>query len=64
MHDIINSKKMDDGIIVVWNENGLIKDRLFTYQELIDTKINAADLVDRPMLYKIDMSLNTYVIKR
>jgi hypothetical protein len=64
MHDIVNSKKMDEGVIVVWNEGGLIKDRLFTYQDLIDMKINAADLVDRPMLYKIDMVLNTYVLKR
>jgi hypothetical protein len=64
MQDLVSSKKMDDTIIVVWNESGQIKDRSFTYQELIDMKINADDLLDRPMLYKIDMELNKYVLKR
>jgi len=64
MQDLVSSKKMDDSIIVVWNESGQIKDRSFTYQELIDMKINADDLLDRPMLYKIDMELNKYVLKR
>jgi len=64
MQDLVSSKKMDDTIIVVWNESGQIKDRSFTYQDLIDMKINADDLLDRPMLYKIDMELNKYVLKR
>jgi hypothetical protein len=29
----------------------------------IDMKIDAADLLDRPMLCKIDMVLNMYVLK-
>lgn len=64
MHDIVSSKRVDDGIIVVWTENGQVKDRSFTYQELVDMKIDAADLLDRPMLYKIEMEWNKYILKR
>jgi len=64
MQDIVNSKKTDDCIIVVWNESGQIKDRSFTYQELIEMKIDADDLLNRPMLYKIEFELNKYVLKR
>ncbi|NMB80006.1 MAG: hypothetical protein GYA23_13040 [Methanomicrobiales archaeon] len=64
MPTLVSSTKSDDGIIVVWNENGQIKDRLFTSQELSEMKIDTADLLDRPMLYKIEMELNKFVLKR
>ena len=64
MQELINSTKTDDGIVVVWNESGQIKDRSFTYQELLEMKIDAGDLLARPMLYKIEVELNKFVLKR
>ena len=52
MHDLVGSKKMENGIVVFWDEGGM-KSESFNYQELIDLKINAADLLDRPQLYQV-----------
>ena len=54
MHDLISSKKMENGIVVFWVENGVMKNESFNYQELLDMKINALDLLDRPTLYRLD----------
>jgi hypothetical protein len=52
MEEIVSSKQADDGVIVVWKESGQVRDRTFTNQELSDMKIDADDLLARPMLYK------------
>jgi hypothetical protein len=54
MHDIVSSKKMENGIVVFWMERGEKKNDSFNYQELIDMKINAGDLLSQPKSYKID----------
>ena len=54
MHDIISSKKMENGIVVFWEEKGEKKYESFNYQELIDMKVNASDLLNQPKLYKVD----------
>ena len=64
MHDIVSCTKTDDGITVVWNESGQVKDRSFSDQELTEMNIDVDDLLNRPMLYKITMELNKYVLKR
>jgi len=64
MHDLVSSKKTDNGIVVVWSEGNQVKDRSFTYPELVEMKIDADDLLGRPMLYKITMELNKYLLKR
>lgn len=64
MVGIVSSKQADDGVIVVWKESGQVRDRTFTNQELSDMKIDADDLLARPMLYKITIELNRYLIKR
>jgi hypothetical protein len=56
MYDLISSKKMENGIVVFWIENGVMKNESFNYQELLDMKINALDLLDRPTLYKADIA--------
>ncbi|MCK9632155.1 MAG: hypothetical protein M0R30_10995 [Methanoregula sp.] len=53
MHDLVGSRKMENGIVVFWDENGQRKNESFNYQELIDLKINAADLFDRPILSQV-----------
>jgi hypothetical protein len=64
MHDITSSKKMENGIVVFWDEKGEKKDESFNYQELIDMKINALDLLDRPKSYKIDKAAHKLIIKK
>ena len=63
MHDIISSKKMENGIVVFWEEKGEKKYESFNYQELIDMKINASDLLNQPKLYKVDKSAHAIVSK-
>ncbi|HII98762.1 MAG TPA: hypothetical protein HA272_05805 [Methanoregula sp.] len=54
MHDIKASRKMENGIVVSFEVNGKNEFESFNYQELIDMKVNALDLLDRPMSYRID----------
>ena len=54
MQDIASSKKMENGIVVFWEENGEKKSESFNYIELVDMKINALDLLERPKSYKVD----------
>jgi hypothetical protein len=64
MHDIVSCKKMENGIVVFFEEKSEKKYESFNYSELIDMKINALDLLDRPMSYKIDKSARTIVSKK
>ena len=64
MHDIISSKKMENGIVVFWDEKGEKKYESFNYSELIDMKINALDLLDHPKSYKVDMDKHTLISKK
>ena len=61
MHDIVSSKKMKNGIVVFWNEQGEKKYESFNYSELIDMKINALDLLERPKSYKVDTAAHTII---
>lgn len=61
MHDIVSSKKMENGIVVFWNEQGEKKYESFNYSELIDMKINALDLLSRPKSYKVDTAAHTII---
>ena len=64
MHDIISSKKMENGIAVFWDEKGEKKYESFNYSELIDMRINALDLLDRPKSYKVDTDAHLLVSKK
>ncbi len=64
MQDIVSSKKMENGIVVFWNESGEKKYESFNYSELIDMKINALDLLERPKFYKVDMDKHTLISKK
>ena len=64
MQDITSSKKMENGIVVFWDEKGEKKSESFNYQELIDMKINALDLLDRPKSYKVDKAAHRLVAKK
>jgi len=57
MPDIVASKKVPEGIVVMWGDGSSIKSENFNYQDLIDQNVNALDLLDRPIAYKIDPKL-------
>lgn len=54
MYDIESSKKMENGIVVFYHQKGEKKYESFNYQELIDLKINALDLLEHPHRYSVD----------
>jgi hypothetical protein len=64
MHDVVSSKKMENGVVVFFEENGEKTYESFNYSELIDMKINALDLLERPKVYKIDKDAHTLIVKK
>jgi len=64
MHDVVSSKKMENGIVVFWEELGEKKSESFNYAELVDMKINALDLLERPKVYKVDKDAHKLIVKK
>jgi hypothetical protein len=64
MQDILSSKRMENGIVVFWDEKGEKKSESFNYSELIDMKINALDLLDRPKSYRVDKAARRIVSQK
>lgn len=64
MYDIVSSKKMENGIVVFWAEGSALKNESFNYQELIDMKINAHDLLDRPGWYRLEKESRRILVKK
>ena len=64
MQDIVSSRKMENGIVVFWEDKGEKKSESFNYQELVDMKINALDLLDRPKSYKVDKAAHRLIVKK
>ncbi|MDO9035695.1 MAG: hypothetical protein Q7U51_10875 [Methanoregula sp.] len=58
------SKKMENGIVVFWSERGEKKNESFNYGELVDMKINALDLLERPKSYKVDTAAHRLIVKK
>lgn len=54
MYDIESGKKMENGIVIFYQLKGEKKFESFNYQELIDQKINALDLLEHPHRYRVD----------
>lgn len=64
MHDIVTTRKMENGVACYYGESGKEKFESFTYRELIDIKINALDLLDDPRNYAVDTEKHTLVMKK
>ncbi|MGB9176675.1 MAG: hypothetical protein WCB46_08075 [Methanoregula sp.] len=64
MQDIVSSKKMENGVVVFWDEKGEQKYESFNYQELVEMKINALDLLDHPKGYKVDIAAHKIIMKK
>jgi hypothetical protein len=54
MEQISGSKKRETGIEVTFMEQGKEQQIFFSYQDIIDMKINAIDLLENPRFYLID----------
>lgn len=55
MEQIISSKKYRNGIQVLWPGAGKDRNDFFSFEELVDQKINALDLLNNPRLYRINI---------
>jgi len=64
MHNVVSSRKMENGIVVFWEDKGEKTYESFNYSELVDMKINALDLLERPKSYKVDKEAHTLVVKK
>jgi hypothetical protein len=58
MEQIRGSVKRETGIEISWAEQGKEQTTFFSYQEIIDMKINAVDLLENPRFYLIDSKAN------
>jgi hypothetical protein len=63
MYDITSAKKMENGVVVFYQAKGSSEYESFNYQELIDLKINALDLIQNPGMYSIDTEVHKVYMK-
>ena len=64
MLDILSSKKMENGIVVFFEGKNGREDESFNYEELVDMRINALDLLDHPKSYKVDKAGHKLIVKK
>jgi uncharacterized protein YndB with AHSA1/START domain len=56
MQQITGSKKYQNGVQVFWTDAGNDRNDLFSYEDLVDQKINALDLLNNPRLYAVNVA--------
>ena len=54
MQQITRSKKYQNGVRVFWTGTGTDQDDFFPYEELVEQRVNALDLLNNPRLYLIN----------
>lgn len=64
MYDIVKTRKMENGVACYYDKNGKREFDSFNYQELIDMKINALDLLKDPKNYAVDPVGHRVVMKK
>lgn len=58
MQKIEKTKKMENGIRVFWNGKDSFIEDFYSYEELIEMKINAFDLLENPGIYRVDSTVH------
>jgi hypothetical protein len=58
MYEITNVRKMENGVALYYQKKGEKTFESFNYQELIDMKINALDIIEHPHRYSVDVELH------
>ena len=56
MQQITRSKKFQNGIQVFWTDKGTDLSDFFSYEDLVDLRINAFDLLNNPRIYQVNPS--------
>ena len=56
MQQITKSKKYQNGVQVFWTEAGNDRNDFFSFEDLIDQKINALDLLNNPRIYALNVA--------
>ncbi|HOS81204.1 MAG TPA: hypothetical protein PK445_00515 [Methanolinea sp.] len=64
MKDIVATRRMENGIACYYGEKGKEEFETFNYNELIDMKINALDLLNDPKNYAVDPVNHKVVMKK
>ena len=54
MYRILSTKRLGDGVNVVWEKEGKEMISNFSFAELIDLRVNALDVLNTPGNYGID----------
>ncbi|MCK9592717.1 MAG: SRPBCC domain-containing protein, partial [Methanoregula sp.] len=54
MQQITGSKKYQNGVQVFWTDKGTDLSDFFSYEDLIDQRINAFDLLNNPRIYQMN----------
>jgi len=55
MQQITGSKKYPNGVQVFWTDAGNDRNDFFSFEDLIDQKINALDLLNNPRIYALNV---------
>ena len=55
MQQITSSKKFQNGVQVFWTDAGTDRNDFFTYEDLVDQKINALDVLNNPQIYVVNV---------
>jgi hypothetical protein len=63
MYDVSSAKKMENGLVVFYEAKGVKEYESFNYEELIDLKINALDMIQNPHMYSIDTEVHKIYMK-
>ena len=64
MKDIATTRRMENGVALYYEEGMEKKFESFNYDELIDMKINALDLLNDPKNYAIDLKSHKVIMKK
>ena len=64
MKDIENTRKMENGVALYYQEGRDRRMESFSYSELIDMQINALDLLTDSKNYAIDVAAHKVVMKK
>jgi uncharacterized protein YndB with AHSA1/START domain len=56
MQQIIKCKKYQNGIQVFWTDAGNEQNDFFSFEDLVDQKINALDLLNNPRIYVMNVA--------
>jgi hypothetical protein len=64
MKEIITVISRPEGLDLLWEQGTESRTEPFTFEELVDMKINAGDLLEHPQDYALDVNNHKIVMKK